>query len=100
MVNISRGKSSLKLLNTSGYDFMSTGNIHWQHSHRYSSHRNKGWYFLAVDGDSYELFKAYPTIGEFGTYKELFADYLQCDYTGIISTGRIIQNESTQTKAA
>ena len=46
--------------------------------------------FLGIGGDGYEMFKKYSAIAEFGTYEEIFANYLNTNGTeGIEVSGRI-----------
>ncbi|MDF2948293.1 MAG: nucleotidase [Sedimentibacter sp.] len=46
--------------------------------------------FLGIGGDGYEMFKKYAAIAEFGTYEEIFANYLNTNGTkGIDVSGRI-----------
>lgn len=46
--------------------------------------------FLGIGGDGYDVFKSYTTYAEFGTYEEIFADYLNTNGTkGIDVSGRI-----------
>jgi len=53
--------------------------------------------FLGIGGDGYEVFKAYPVYAEFGTYEEIFADYLNTNGTkGIEVSGRITVLEESQ----
>lgn len=54
--------------------------------------------FLGIGGDGYEVFKAYPIYAEFGTYEEIFANYLNTNGTkGIDVSGRIKVIEKPQT---
>ncbi|MGD9567004.1 MAG: 5'-nucleotidase C-terminal domain-containing protein [Sedimentibacter sp.] len=51
--------------------------------------------FLGIGGDGYEMFKKYPAIAEFGTYEEIFANYLNTNGTkGIDISGRITVKET------
>jgi len=53
--------------------------------------------FLGIGGDGYEVFKDYPVYAEFGTYEEIFADYLNTNGTkGIEVSGRITVLEESQ----
>lgn len=53
--------------------------------------------FLGIGGDGYEVFKTYPVYAEFGTYEEIFADYLNTNGTkGIEVSGRITVLEESQ----
>lgn len=46
--------------------------------------------FMAIGGDGYDVFKNYTTIAEFGTYEEIFANYLKENGTqGCEVSGRI-----------
>jgi len=55
--------------------------------------------FLGIGGDGYELFKAYPIYAEYGTYEEIFANYLNINGTkGIEVAGRIKVAEQPQTQ--
>jgi len=55
--------------------------------------------FLGIGGDGYEVFKGYPVYGEFGTYEEIFADYLNTNGTkGIEVSGRITVLEASKTQ--
>lgn len=46
--------------------------------------------FLGIGGDGFEMFAKYPIAAEFGTYEEIFADYLNTNGTkGIEVSGRI-----------
>ncbi len=54
--------------------------------------------FLGIGGDGYEVFKSYPIYAEFGTYEEIFANYLNTNGTkGIDVSGRITVVEEPQT---
>jgi len=54
--------------------------------------------FLGIGGDGYEVFKTYPIYAEFGTYEEIFANYLNTNGTkGIDVSGRIAVVEESQT---
>lgn len=51
--------------------------------------------FLGIGGDGYTMFEKYPTIAEFGTYEEIFANYLNTNGTnGIDVSGRITVKET------
>lgn len=55
--------------------------------------------FLGIGGDGYEVFKTYPVYAEFGTYEEIFADYLNTNGTKDIEvSGRITILEESQTQ--
>lgn len=57
--------------------------------------------FLGIGGDGYDVFKTYPIYAEFGTYEEIFADYLNTNQTkGIEVSGRITVLEEPQTVEA
>lgn len=54
--------------------------------------------FLGIGGDGYDVFKTYPIYAEFGTYEEIFANYLNTNQTkGIEVSGRITVLEEPQT---
>ena len=56
--------------------------------------------FLAVGGDGYDMFKT-KVIAEFGTYEEIFANYLNSNGTkGSEVSGRIAVKETTNENAA
>lgn len=51
--------------------------------------------FLGIGGDGYEMFKKYTAVAEFGTYEEIFANYLNTNGTeGIEVSGRITVKET------
>jgi len=50
--------------------------------------------FLGIGGDGFTMFAKYPIYAEFGTYEEIFADYLNANGTkGIEISGRIAVKE-------
>ncbi len=51
--------------------------------------------FLGIGGDGFTMFAKYPIYAEFGTYEEIFADYLNANGTeGIEVSGRIAVKEA------
>ena len=57
--------------------------------------------FLGIGGDGYEMFKKYTATAEFGTYEEIFADYLNTNGTvGIEVSGRITVKETVAPEPA
>lgn len=51
--------------------------------------------FLGIGGDGFAMFAKYPIYAEFGTYEEIFADYLNANGTeGIEVSGRIAVKEA------
>lgn len=51
--------------------------------------------FMAIGGDGYEMLAKYPVAAEFGTYEEIFADYLNTNGTkGSDVSGRITVKET------